>query len=88
MARYWKSILAFVALLLTNELAAVANHPGAALPQGTGAWVTLLLTTAIGTAAVYFKGNFQTAVDVANALKALPVPVVHKLLQAYLPPAL
>ncbi len=56
---YWKSILAFVALLVTNLSANIANS-GTLTPQTTGEWLTLLLTTVAGTFAVYAKRNEPT----------------------------
>jgi hypothetical protein len=56
LASYWKSILAFLALVATNLSANVANS-GDVAPQTAGEWVTLLVTTVVGTALVYAKKN-------------------------------
>jgi hypothetical protein len=56
MNKYAKSILAFLALVVTNE-AAVLTSTGASAPVGLHGWVVAIVTTLIGTAAVYFKAN-------------------------------
>ena len=53
---YWKSILAFAALLLTNLSANVANSDVLA-PQTLAEWLVLVGTTVVGTFAVYRKAN-------------------------------
>jgi hypothetical protein len=56
MSKYAKSILAFFALVVTNE-AAVLTSTSAVAPVGLHGWVVALVTTVVGTAAVYFKAN-------------------------------
>jgi hypothetical protein len=70
MNKYAKSILAFVSLVVTNE-AAVLAQTGNAAPQGLHGWVVAIVTTAVGTAAVYFKANGVSKPTPAPA----PVPV-------------
>ena len=53
---YWKSVMAFVALVATNLVANVANS-GNPAPQTLAEWLTLLGTTVVGTWAVYRKRN-------------------------------
>jgi len=52
MSTYVKSILAFVALVVTNLVANYVNS-GTATPQDASEWVTAVLTTVAGTFAVY-----------------------------------
>lgn len=53
---YWKAILAFLALLVTNvSTRLVAN--GEPLPQTGEEWVTFAATTVGGTWLVYRKAN-------------------------------
>lgn len=54
--QYWKSILAFVALIVTNLSANVANSDVLA-PQTLAEWLVLVGTTVVGTFAVYQKAN-------------------------------
>jgi hypothetical protein len=54
--QYWKSILAFVALVVTNLSANVANSDVLA-PQTLAEWLVLVGTTVVGTFAVYQKQN-------------------------------
>lgn len=57
MAKYWKAILAFLSLVVTNELAAVVGPGDALLPQTAGEWWTATLTVLVGTFAVWAKTN-------------------------------
>lgn len=52
----WKAILAFVALVLTNLSANLAVTDSAS-PHTTSQWVTLLVSTVVGTFAVWAKAN-------------------------------
>lgn len=54
--QYWKAILAFVALVVTNLSANVANSDVLA-PQTLAEWLVLVGTTVVGTFAVYQKQN-------------------------------
>lgn len=58
---YWKTGLAFVALLVTNFSANVANS-GTVTPQTTFEWITLVVTTVVGTWAVFQKSNAPKSV--------------------------
>jgi hypothetical protein len=52
MGKYWKSILSFVALVVTNVL---AMHVAAG--SSTMQWVTAVATTVVGTFVVWVKAN-------------------------------
>lgn len=56
MNKYSKAILAFVGLVVTNEVTVLANT-GYALPVGVHGWAIAIASTVVGTAAVYLKGN-------------------------------
>lgn len=55
----WKTLLAFVGTFLTNLLVNWANT-NYAIPTTEKAWATLVVTTLVVTAGVYFKGNTTT----------------------------
>ena len=54
----WKSILAFVALVVTNLLAVVVDpNTSAIVPQTGQQWVSAVVTTVVGTFLVWVKSN-------------------------------
>lgn len=55
MNQYWKSILAFLSLVATNEVAALTN--GQPLPQTASQWIAAIVTTVVGTFLVWVKAN-------------------------------
>lgn len=59
-----KAAVAFVALVVTNLLAQL-TATGFAYPTTVNGWLTLALTTVVGTFGVWVKSNFTT--DVATA---------------------
>lgn len=58
MSAYIKAILAFVSVVLTNLVANFANS-STPVPQTGGEWLTLVVTTLLGTWAVYQFPNKQ-----------------------------
>lgn len=58
MAQYWKAILAFLSLVVTNLIAIVVDPTtNALLPQTAGEWWSAILTTLVGTFVVWWKTN-------------------------------
>lgn len=55
-APYWKAVLAFLSLVVTN-LAIALVQSGQPWPTNLKGWATLAVTTVLGTWLVYQKGN-------------------------------
>jgi hypothetical protein len=68
MSAYLKAVLAFVSVVVTNLLANFANSSTPA-PQTAGEWITLLVTTLVGTAAVYVVPNKPASPAAADVNK-------------------
>ena len=59
---YWKSILAFLALLATNVATRWVTN-GEPLPETGKDWITFAITTVGGTWIVYRKSNAPKSVE-------------------------
>lgn len=56
MSEYWKSILAFISLVVTN-IAVTLTQTSAPWPGDVKGWVVFAVTTLLGTWLVYQKSN-------------------------------
>lgn len=89
MKRFWnvhgKTILAFLSLLVTNFVAnlTITRDP---IPHGWG-WLTLGVTTLLGTLSVYSKRNATTVGQVVDAIERaeIELPQLQAILDHYLP---